>query len=53
MKIIIKQAVAIKGKHYPESEKPVSIDDKDANYLLTRGIATLPAKKDKAEKDEG
>lgn len=47
--VIITQAVAVKGKHYTPSDKPVTLPAPDANFLIVRKkavIATTP----KAEK---
>ena len=39
IKVIINQPVAVKGKHYAASDKPVDLPERDANYLLVRGKA--------------
>lgn len=51
-KVIITEGVAVKGKHYPVSKEAVSLEDRDAIYLLNRGIAVDPEAVKKAAKDE-
>lgn len=43
--VIIKVPVAVAGKHYQPSDKPVSLGADDAQFLLVRGKAVEAAKK--------
>ena len=48
-KIIIEKPVAIGGKHYAPSDKPVTVSAEDARYLIPRGLARkfAPAKSER------
>lgn len=45
VKVIITQPVAVAGKHYQPSDKPVSVSEEAAAYLIPRRKAKLASKK--------